>query len=254
MANVTPTITLEGKTAIITGGARGLGFAIAEQLACAGAKVALVDLAADLAGEAAESLRARGLAAMAVAADVSDGQSVKAAIEDVVAAWGRIDILVNNAGICPLTPAEEITEAEWDRVLAVNLKGTFLFAQAVMPVMRAQRSGKIINMTSSAAQTGGLIAGLHYSASKAGIIGLTRSLARLLAPEIQVNAVAPGMIDTPMTHEWTETTRDNALRQMPMHRMGEPADVAWAVLYLASDAADFVVGHTLAVSGGLYMG
>jgi NAD(P)-dependent dehydrogenase (short-subunit alcohol dehydrogenase family) len=254
MANVTPTITLEGKTAIITGGARGLGLTIAEQLACAGAKVALVDLNADLVQEAAEGLEARGLAALAIVADVSDGQSVKAAIEAVVAAWGRIDILVNNAGICPLTPAEEITEAEWDRVLAVNLKGTFLFAQAVMPVMRAQHAGKIINMTSSAAQTGGLIAGMHYSASKAGIIGLTRSLARLLAPEIQVNAVAPGMIDTPMTHDWSEGTKDNALHQMPMRRMGEPGDVAWAVLYLASDAADFVVGHTLAVSGGLYMG
>ncbi len=251
---MTTTITLEGKTAIVTGGARGLGLAVAEQLACAGARVALVDLAAGPVHEAADSLRARGLAALPVVADVSDGRSVQAAVDAVVAAWGRVDILVNNAGLCPLTPAEEITEAEWDRVLAVNLKGTFLFAQAVMPVMRRQQSGKIINMTSSAAQTGGLIAGLHYSASKGGIISLTRSLARLLAPEIQVNAVAPGMIDTPMTHEWSDDTKDNALRQMPLHRMGEPLDVAWAVLYLASDASNFVVGHTLAVSGGLYMG
>jgi 3-oxoacyl-[acyl-carrier protein] reductase len=165
-----------------------------------------------------------------------------------------VDILVNNAGICPLTSPEAITEAEWDRVLAVNLKGTFLFSQAVMPVMRRQHSGKIINMTSSAAQTGGLIAGLHYSASKGGIISLTRSLARLLAPEIQVNAVSPGMIDTPMTDGWSDAVKDNALSQMPLHRMGQPADVAWAVLYLASEASDFIVGHTLAVSGGLYMG
>ena len=251
---MTNTISLEGKTAIITGGARGLGLAIAEQLACAGARVALVDIKADSVQTTARGLEAKGYAALPVVADVSDGPSVRAAVEAVVGAWGRVDILVNNAGICPLTPPEEITEAEWDRVLAVNLKGTFLFSQAVMPVMRRQHSGKIINMTSSAAQTGGLIAGLHYSASKAGIIGLTRSLARLLAPEIQVNAVSPGMIDTPMTDGWSETIKDNALRQMPLHRMGQPADVAWAVLYLASEASDFVVGHTLAVSGGLYMG
>jgi 3-oxoacyl-[acyl-carrier protein] reductase len=251
---MTNTISLAGKIAIITGGAGGLGLAIAEQMASAGAKVALVDLKADSVQAAAQGLEAKGYAAMPVVADVSSGPSVRAAVEAVVEAWGRVDILVNNAGICPLTRPEEITETEWDRVLAVNLKGTFLFSQAVMPVMRRQHSGKIINMTSSAAQTGGLIAGLHYSASKAGIIGLTRSLARLLAPEIQVNAVSPGMIDTPMTDGWSDATKDNALSQMPLHRMGQPADVAWAVLYLASEASDFVVGHTLAVSGGLYMG
>ncbi len=248
------TIKLAGKVAIITGGARGLGLAIAEQMALAGAKVALVDVKAVLVNAAAKSLEAKGYTAMPVVADVSDGTSVRAAVEAVTSAWGRVDILVNNAGICPLTPPEEITEAEWDRVLAVNLKGTFLFSQAVMPVMRRQHSGKIINMTSSAAQTGGLIAGLHYSASKGGIISLTRSLARLLAPEIQVNAVSPGMIDTPMTDGWSDAVKDNALRQMPLHRMGQPDDVAWAVLYLASEASDFIVGHTLAVSGGLYMG
>ncbi len=248
------TINLAGKVAIVTGGARGLGLAIAEQMALAGAKVALVDVKAVLVNAAAKSLEAKGHAAMPVVADVSDGTSVRAAVEAVTSAWGRVDILVNNAGICPLTPPEEITEAEWDRVLAVNLKGTFLFSQAVMPVMRRQHSGKIINMTSSAAQTGGLIAGLHYSASKGGIISLTRSLARLLAPEIQVNAVSPGMIDTPMTDGWSDAVKDNALRQMPLHRMGQPDDVAWAVLYLASEASDFIVGHTLAVSGGLYMG
>ena len=248
------TINLAGKIAIITGGARGLGLAIAEHMALAGAKVAVVDVKADLVNAAAEALAAKGYASLPVVADVSDGASVRAAVEAVVNAWGRVDILVNNAGICPLTAPEAITEAEWDRVLAVNLKGTFLFSQAVMPVMRRQHSGKIINMTSSAAQTGGLIAGLHYSASKGGIISLTRSLARLLAPEIQVNAVSPGMIDTPMTDGWSDATKDNALRQMPLHRMGQPADVAWAVLYLASEASDFIVGHTLAVSGGLYMG
>jgi 3-oxoacyl-[acyl-carrier protein] reductase len=164
-----------------------------------------------------------------------------------------VDILVNNAGICPLTPVDQITEAEWDRVLAVNLKGAFLFCQAVMPIMRQQRSGKIINISSSAAQTGGLIASLHYSASKAGLIGMTKSLARLLAPDIQVNAVAPGMIDTEMTRVYDETVKANVLRGMPLQRLGTTEDVAWAVLYLASNASDFMTGQVLALSGGLYM-
>jgi 3-oxoacyl-[acyl-carrier protein] reductase len=131
--------------------------------------------------------------------------------------------------------------------------GAFLFSQAVMPILRRQRSGKIINMSSSAAQTGGLIAGLHYSASKAGLIGMTKSLARLLAPDVQVNAVAPGMIDTEMTQVFDETVKANVVRGMPLQRLGAAEDVAWAVLFLASSASDFMTGQVLAVSGGLFM-
>ena len=250
---MTNKITLDDKVAIVTGAARGIGLAIAEQLACAGASVALVDLNESLVREAARRLGAAGYAALPVAADVSVRPQVQAAVETVTSAWGRVDILVNNAGICPLTPADQITEAEWDRVLAVNLKGAFLFSQAVMPILRRQRSGKIINMSSSAAQTGGLIAGLHYSASKAGLIGMTKSLARLLAPDVQVNAVAPGMIDTEMTQVFDETVKANVVRGMPLQRLGAAEDVAWAVLFLASSASDFMTGQVLAVSGGLFM-
>jgi len=250
---MTNKITLDDKVAIVTGAARGIGLAIAEQLACAGASVALVDVNESLVREAAQRLGAAGYAVLPVAADVSVGPQVQAAVETVMGARGRVDILVNNAGICPLTPADQITEAEWDRVLAVNLKGAFLFSQAVMPILRRQRSGKIINMSSSAAQTGGLIAGLHYSASKAGLIGMTKSLARLLAPDVQVNAVAPGMIDTEMTQVFDETVKANVVRGMPLQRLGAAGDVAWAVLFLASSASDFMTGQVLAVSGGLYM-
>jgi 3-oxoacyl-[acyl-carrier protein] reductase len=250
---MTNKITLDDKVAIVTGAARGIGLAIAEQLACAGASVALVDLNESLVREAAKRLDAAGYAVLPVTADVSAGPQVQAAVETVMSAWGRVDILVNNAGICPLTPADQITEGEWDRVLAVNLKGAFLFSQAVMPILRRQRSGKIINMSSSAAQTGGLIAGLHYSASKAGLIGMTKSLARLLAPDVQVNAVAPGMIDTEMTQVFDETVKANVVRGMPLQRLGAAEDVAWAVLFLASSASDFMTGQVLAVSGGLFM-
>jgi NAD(P)-dependent dehydrogenase (short-subunit alcohol dehydrogenase family) len=251
---VTNTISLRGQVAVVTGGARGIGLAIAEHLACAGAKVALVDIAEDVLRAACGELTAAGHESLPIIADVSQAAQVEAAVQDIVKAWGRIDILVNNAGICPVTPVEQITEAEWDRVLAINLKGTFLFCQAVMPVMRGQHSGRIINMSSSAGQTGGLIAGLHYSSSKAAIIGMTRSLARYLAPEITVNAVAPGMIDTDMTRVFDAGNTAATLRQMPLHRLGAGSDVAWAVMYLASEGAGFLTGQTLGVSGGLYMG
>jgi 3-oxoacyl-[acyl-carrier protein] reductase len=250
---LTNRITLPDKVAIVTGAARGIGLAIAELLACAGTSLALVDVNERLVREIARRLGEQGFNVLPVAADVSIGQQVQVAVKTVVGAWGRVDILVNNAGICPLTPIDQITEAEWDRVLAVNLKGAFLFCQAVMPIMRQQRSGKIINISSSAAQTGGLIASLHYSASKAGLIGMTKSLARLLAPDIQVNAVAPGMIDTEMTRVYDETVKANVLRGMPLQRLGTTEDVAWAVLYLASKASDFMTGQVLALSGGLYM-
>jgi 3-oxoacyl-[acyl-carrier protein] reductase len=161
--------------------------------------------------------------------------------------------MVNNAGICPITELDKITPEEWDLVLAVNLKGTFLFSQAVAPVMYKQKSGKIINIASSAGQMGGLAVGMHYTASKAAILGLTKSLARSLAPYVQVNAVSPGTTNTELISNWDEDTINRIVNQIPARRLGRPADIASAVRFLASDEADFITGQTLNVNGGLLM-
>jgi len=152
-----------------------------------------------------------------------------------------------------MTSVEDISLEEWNRVLGVNLTGAFLCSQAVIPVMRAQRSGKIISIASNAGQMGGLAVGVHYSASKAGILGLTKGLARILAPDIQVNAVAPGTTESPMTNDWSRETLERLVRQIPAGRLGRPSDTAAAVLFLASGEADFITGQTLSVNGGLLM-
>jgi 3-oxoacyl-[acyl-carrier protein] reductase len=243
----------EDKVAIVTGSARGIGLAIGQELAKAGARVALVDLKADLAEQAATQLRSAGYEALAVAADVSDEAQVRAMAQQALNRWGQIDILVNNAGICPVTPFEEITVEEWDLVLGVNLKGAFLCSKAVAPIMRKQHSGKIINIASSAGQMGGLAVGLHYSASKAGMFGLTKGLARILAPDIQVNAVSPGTTESEMTSGWDQAATDSIVSKIPAGRLGSPVDVAAAVLFLASDLTEFITGQTLSVNGGLLM-
>jgi NAD(P)-dependent dehydrogenase (short-subunit alcohol dehydrogenase family) len=243
----------ESKVAIVTGSARGIGLAIGQELAKAGARVALVDLKADLAKQAATQLRGAGYEAIAVAADVSDEAQVRAMAQQAFDRWGKVDILVNNAGICPVTPFEEITVEEWDLVLGVNLKGAFLCSKAVAPIMRKQHSGKIINIASSAGQMGGLAVGLHYSASKAGMFGLTKGLARILAPDIQVNAVSPGTTESEMTSGWDQAATDSIVSKIPAGRLGRPVDVAAAVLFLASDVTEFITGQTLSVNGGLLM-
>ena len=243
----------DGKVAIVTGSARGIGFAIGQELAKAGARVALVDLKADLAEQAATQLRGAVYEAIAVAADVSDEAQVRAMAQQALDRWGQVDILVNNAGICPVTPFEEITVEEWDLVLRINLKGAFLCSKAVAPTMRKQHSGKIINIASSAGQMGGLAVGLHYSASKAGMFGLTKGLARILAPDIQVNAVSPGTTESEMTSGWDQAATDSIVSKIPAGRLGRPVDVAAAVLFLASDVTEFITGQTLSVNGGLLM-
>ena len=182
--------TMDGQCAVITGAARGIGLEVAWALARAGAKVALVDLDEGPAERSAEGLRSAGYEAISVAADVSDPDQVQRMADTIHQQLGRIDILVNNAGICPITAVENITASEWDLVLGVNLKGAFLCSQAVIPFMRQQGAGKIINIASSAGQMGGLAVGLHYSASKAGLLGLTKGLARILAPTSETEVAA----------------------------------------------------------------
>jgi 3-oxoacyl-[acyl-carrier protein] reductase len=239
---------LSGRTAFVTGAARGIGLAIAAALTERGAKVALVDIV-----DPASFWKPEG--SLAVQADISRPDEVWRAVETTAAAFGGLGILVNNAGICPLSPFAEITEAEWDRVLAVNLKGAFLCCQAALPHLKqAGCRGRIINIASAGGQMGGLMVGAHYAASKAGLIGLTKSLAKLLAPDgVTVNCVSPATTSTDLTAAWSDEMQARVRAQIPLGRFGEPDEIAAAVCFLASDDAGFITGATLDVNGGLYL-
>jgi 3-oxoacyl-[acyl-carrier protein] reductase len=246
-----------GKTAVITGGGRGIGRAITLALAQRKMDVVVTYLTRrDRCEQTAAEVRAAGCDALAVQADVTQRESVRRLISTVTEKFGRIDVLVNNAGILQQKPFNTITDEDWDTMLATNLKGVFLCSQEIMPVMVRQGSGTIINISSSGGQLGGMLA-VHYAASKAGVISLTRSLARVGAPNgIHVNCVAPGLIETEMTTE--EIASPEGVRkieqQILLRRAGRVEEVAAAVAFLVSDNAAYITGHTLNVNGGLYMG
>jgi 3-oxoacyl-[acyl-carrier protein] reductase len=243
---------LENKVALVTGAGRGIGLGIAQALAHEGARVAICDVSAPLLDDALAQVEAREGTVLAYEMDVTRRDQIRGVVDATKARWGPVDILVNNAGIYEVLPVEEISEAQWDRVLAVNLKGTFLCCQAVIPGMKAQRSGRIVNIASSAGKTGGTLAGAHYSASKAGVICLTKQLARELGPSgITVNAVAPGRIDTPMIHTVSDAENEAFVQRTPLGRLGTPGDVAHAVVFLASEGASFITGEIVDVNGGL---
>ena len=245
------TTDLGGQVAIVTGAARGLGRAIAETLAQSGAKVACVDVKAELLAETVSAIQAAGGTAMAWTCDVTDSERVSAVVEEVATTWGGLHILVNNAGITKDTLIMRMKDEQWDAVIAINLRGTFLFTRtASRYLMKAQR-GRIINIASVSGITGNP-GQANYSASKAGIIGLTRTVAKELASRgITVNAVAPGFIATEMTAALGEEILQEVRKQIPLGRLGDPQDVADAVLFLASEAAGFITGHVLTVDGGL---
>jgi 3-oxoacyl-[acyl-carrier protein] reductase len=246
---------LEGKTAIVTGSSRGLGRAIALAIAREGADV-LVNFASreESAKEVAAAIEQLGRRAILHRADVSDGVQARAMVQAAAAAFGRVDILVNNAGITLPKGPLETSEAEWDRVMAVNLKSVFLCSQAVAEGMIAQGGGRIINIASTAGQTGGL-SGPAYCASKAGVEGLTKSLARAFARHnVLVNAIAPALIDTEILYWRTPEQWKETLESIPLRRLGDPNDLAEAVVFLASNGGNFVTGATLDVNGGLHMG
>lgn len=245
--------SVEGKIAVVTGAARGIGRAVAERLADEGADVALCDLNAEWLAEAADAVRAKGRRALCVAVDVSSPDAVSDAVGKVLAEFGRIDIMVNNAGITRDKFILRMSEEDWDAVLDINLKGTFLFTKAVARPMVKQQSGLIVNVASIIGLIGN--AGqCNYAASKAGVIALTKSAAKELAGRnIRVNAVAPGFIQTKMTEALPEDVRSKMLEAIPMQRFGTAGDVANAVLFLASEASSYVTGQVLTVSGGLVM-
>jgi 3-oxoacyl-[acyl-carrier protein] reductase len=244
---------LDGKTAIITGAARGIGQAIAKELASHGANLALCDLQADWLAETAALAEGLGATVKCISVDVSNGDAVTKAVAEAAEAFGSIDILINNAGITKDGLLMRMSEADWDAVLSVNLKGTFLFTKAVSRPMMKQRAGAIVNIASIIGLIGN--AGqCNYAASKAGVIALTKSTAKeLAARNIRVNAVAPGFIESKMTEVLTEDVRQTMLDQIPMKRFGGPEDVARTVLFLATEASSYITGQVLTVSGGMVM-
>jgi 3-oxoacyl-[acyl-carrier protein] reductase len=244
---------LDGKKAMVTGAARGIGRAIAERLAQQGADIALCDLDANWLADTAAAVTAMGRRTVSIGVDVSNSTGVNDAVAKALQEFGRIDILVNNAGITKDTLLVRMSDEDWDAVLNVNLKGTFLFSRAVAKPMMKQRGGCIVNIASIIGLIGN--AGqCNYAASKAGVIALTKSVARELASRnVRVNAVAPGFIESKMTDALSEDIRGKMLDAIPLKRFGTPADVADTVVFLASDASSYITGHVVTVSGGMVM-
>ena len=240
---------LEGKTAVVTGGASGIGLACSRALAAEGATVVLADL-----DEEAVASAALELGGYAVAADVAKPEHARRIVEEAVGRSGGLDVLVACAGAFHATPFDRIEADEWDRIQNVNLRGVFIVAQAALKVMIPRRWGRIVTIASLAGQTGGLAAGASYAASKAGVAALTKSIARFAGPHgITANCINPGLIDTPMIAAWPPEVRERVVAQTPLGRVGRPEEVAAVVVMLASAGASFVHGAHIDVNGGLFM-
>jgi len=247
-------ISLRDKVAVVTGGSRGIGEAICVYLARADANVVVADIDLDSAARVAERLRSDHSKAISVKTDVSKSDDVRLLIEKTLQEFGRIDIMVNNAGVDSGVGVENMSKEEWDRVMDINLWGVFLGCKHASEPMKRQKRGKVVNVSSLSAKTGGVFSGMNYSASKAGVWALTKSFAKLLAPYgINVNAICPGQVDTPMFRKLTEEQIATLMRAIPLGRVGLPQDIAGAALFLASDLSDFVTGIALDINGGELM-
>jgi len=247
--NPTP---LSGKTAIVTGGARGIGKVTAMTLADAGANCALIDVM-DEVKATADEIAALGVRAEGYVADVTNSEQITGLMKEIQSSFGSIDILVNNAGITRDNLLLRMSDEDWDKVLAINLRGAFVCLRSAARTMMKQRSGRIVNIASVVGVIGN--AGqCNYSASKAGLIGLTKSAAReLAARNITVNAIAPGYVKTAMTDKLPEQAKEAIMGMIPLKRLSEPQDIANAVLFLAGEDAGYVTGHVLHVDGGMGM-
>ena len=244
---------LAGKVALVTGAAQGIGKAIALLLAKNGAEVVVSDINLEKAQETANEIQGMGRRSFAIKVNVTDLKDVERMVGAIVEQFGRIDILVNNAGITRDRLILRMTEEDWDAVLDVNLKGTFSCTKAVIRYMSKQKSGKIVSIASVSGEMGNP-GQANYAASKAGVIGFTKTIAREFAGRgINVNAIAPGYIQTPMTDAVPEKAKEELKRMIPMERLGQPEDVAQAVLFLVSENSSYITGQVLNVNGGIYM-
>ena len=245
---------LKDRVAIVTGGARGIGKAIALAFSREGARLALVDVDKEQLEVVKKQIEKGKSKVIAIPCDITKSSDVKEMVDQVRKRFGRIDILVNNAGIIRRGTIETVTEEDWDRVIEVNLKGTFNCCKAVAEIMKSQKYGKIVNVSSIAGKMGDITSAPGYGPSKAGVDALTKTLARQLAQYgINVNAVAPHAIETEMSAQWSEERRKEIIASIPLGRLGKPEDVANAVLFLASDEASFITGEILDVNGGALM-
>lgn len=244
-----------GEVAIITGAAQGIGRAIAEEFCREGAKVIIFDLN-DEKGKAVEAeINKSGGEAKYIRCDVSKVKEIEKAFKDAADTFGTVNIIVNNAGILHATAVEDITEEEWDRMMAINLKSVFFMAQKALPFFKKNGGGKIVNISSLAGRMGGYANGLGYSATKAGIIGLTYGLARRLAGyNINVNAIAPGTTETDILKAFSAEKIQELRNSVPIKRLGKPEDIANTAVFLASSKASFITGAVLDVNGGMFTG
>jgi 3-oxoacyl-[acyl-carrier protein] reductase len=248
-------MTLEGRVALVTGAGRGIGRAIALAFAREKTHVVINDICPrDELEKVAREVSVSGVRSLAIHADVSQSEQVRDMIGQVQEKFQRLDILVNNAGIIRRGTIESVTEEDWDQVIRINLKGTFNCCKAVVEIMKRQNTGKIINVSSVAGKMGDITSAPGYGPSKAAIDALTKTLALQLAQYgINVNAVAPHAIETEMSAQWSEEKRKSIIEAIPLKRLGKPEDVAEAVLFLASDKANFITGEILDVNGGFFM-
>jgi len=246
-------LKLAGKVALVTGGAQGIGKAVALLLARKGADIVVSDINLEKAEETAREVQDLGRKALATKVDVATFGDVEKMVDTVLTQFGKVDILVNNAGIARDKLILRMTEEDWDAVLNINLKGTFNCTKAVVRHMSKQKYGKIVNIASVVGEMGNAGQG-NYAASKAGVIGFTKTIAREFAQRgINVNAIAPGYIETPMTDALPDKVKEELKRLIPLDRLGKPEDVAEAVLFLVSESANYITGQVLNVNGGIYM-
>jgi 3-oxoacyl-[acyl-carrier protein] reductase len=244
----------KNRVAIVTGGARGIGKAIAITFLKEGAKVAIIDSDKERLEILKREIKKQYKEAFTIPCDITKSSDVKEMVVGVYKKFGRIDILVNNAGIIRRGTIETVTEEDWDRVIEVNLKGTFNCCKAVVEIMKKQNFGKIVNVSSISGKLGDITSAPGYGPSKAGVDALTKTLARQLAPYgINVNGVSPHAIETEMSAQWSEERRKEIIASIPLGRLGKPEDVAEAVLFLVSDEASFITGEILDVNGGALM-